>query len=227
MAQYYDGDDPEIRMPITTDFLVLYQELRVTPECSIAHFKSAYRRRVAELHPDRTSSDTRPASMERLQSLLRLHEAAMEFYDRHGRLPGSNRTTPNPFGHARTRPETQVQSRSRSRIWIFAIVAAAAVTLCVVLPSVEFAAPDRETRATSIQMPAGSEEHRARTLNKGMDESDVRRIQGEPTLAATDRWEYGPSSVRFEHHKLVGWYSSPLRPLKIGVPLGPAARNVD
>ena len=35
------------------DFHSLYSELRVQPDCSLDDFKRAYRRRVAELHPDR------------------------------------------------------------------------------------------------------------------------------------------------------------------------------
>ena len=52
----------------------------------------------------------------------------------------------------------------------------------------------------------------------GTDEGDVRRIQGEPAFLSADVWEYGPSYIRFEKHKVVGWYSSPLYPLKTGTP---------
>ncbi len=31
-----------------------------------------------------------------------------------------------------------------------------------------------------------------------------------------DRWEYGPSEIRFTDGKTSGWYSSPLRPLPVG-----------
>lgn len=64
-------------------------------------------------------------------------------------------------------------------------------------------------------------------LAVGMDEGSVRRIQGEPAILSADRWEYGPSYVRFERHKVVGWYSSPLYPLKTGAPHHPLAKGTE
>ena len=47
-----------------------------------------------------------------------------------------------------------------------------------------------------------------------MDADAVRASEGEPTLmVSNERWEYGPSWIRFEHGKVVDWYSSPLYPL--------------
>jgi hypothetical protein len=51
-------------------------------------------------------------------------------------------------------------------------------------------------------------------LAPGMGEDAVRAAEGEPLIMSDGRWEYGPSWVRFEGHKVVDWYSSPLRPLK-------------
>jgi hypothetical protein len=47
----------------------------------------------------------------------------------------------------------------------------------------------------------------------GMDDTQVRRIQGEPFNSNEYRWEYGPSWILFECGKVVDWYSSPLHPL--------------
>ena len=33
-------------------------------------------------------------------------------------------------------------------------------------------------------------------------------------LIGENRWDYGPSWIRFENDKVVDWYSSPLQPLK-------------
>ena len=49
----------------------------------------------------------------------------------------------------------------------------------------------------------------------GMTAAEVREIEGEPLLVHDDRWEYGPSYVRFERDVVVDWYSSPLRALKV------------
>ena len=50
-------------------------------------------------------------------------------------------------------------------------------------------------------------------LEIGMSTDQVRSIEGEPTSIHEDRWEYGPSWIRFEHDEVVDWYSSPLRSL--------------
>lgn len=71
-----------------TDFLVLYEELGLTPGTSdLDVFKQAYRRRVAQLHPDRLAvGDT---DTDRLQRLNRLYGAALAFEQRYGRLPAA------------------------------------------------------------------------------------------------------------------------------------------
>jgi DnaJ domain len=208
-------------MAITTDFLLLYEELRVTPECSIEHFKRAYRRRVAELHPDRAPGQPNAAAMGRLQNLMRLHDEAMRFHARHRRLPGANQAAQiAPGGDAPARSNARADESmspfSAARgILIGALVLGAVAILWLLLPSEEPvsdpAAQDR-TSMTQIAPPRDAQHF----LAIGMDENGVRRIQGEPAMLTTDRWEYGPSYVRFEKHKVVGWYSSPVYPLKIG-----------
>src|ERR1700761_4516780 len=106
-------------MPITTDFLLLYAELKVNPDCSLDHFKRAYRRRVAELHPDRAQGKPSPAAMVRLQALTRLHDEAMPFHARHGRLPGATQAaqsgpTDTPPPRARMTPSAEPRSALRS-----------------------------------------------------------------------------------------------------------------
>ncbi|KJV24939.1 J domain-containing protein [Luteibacter yeojuensis] len=52
-------------------------------------------------------------------------------------------------------------------------------------------------------------------LAAGMKEDEVIAVEGEPTLRGPDRWQYGPSWVRFEGGSVVDWYSSPLRALHV------------
>ena len=207
-------------MPITTDFLLLYHELKVTPDCSVDHFKRAYRRRVAELHPDRARGIANPAATARLQTLTRLHDEAMRFYDRHGRLPGANQvaqTGPvelSSWAEATSRSATP-QPAART-ILIAALILAAVALAWFLLP--DEAAPDPAQPSLQSSAKRDRAAPNEEFLTLGMDEGHVRRIQGEPAFLASDRWEYGPSYVRFERHKVIGWYSSPLYPLKTGTP---------
>jgi hypothetical protein len=204
-------------MPITTDFLLLYEDLKVTPECSVDHFKRAYRRRVGELHPDRTSD---PASTARLQTLTRLHDEAMRFHERHGRLPGANQmpqsgASSDVSNRSVGATETMASFSAARGILIGVIVVAIVALAWLLFPPDE--ATDQSTEpGRSSMAEADSRETSAPILSIGMDESGVRRVQGEPAFLSADRWEYGPSYVRFERHRVVGWYSSPVYPLKTG-----------
>lgn len=83
-------------MTDTTDFIALYRDLGVVPECTAEEFKRAYRRRVSDLHPDRVG-DTHGGE-EALKALNLGYAAAVEFRRVHGRFPGASptRTTPRP-----------------------------------------------------------------------------------------------------------------------------------
>jgi hypothetical protein len=207
-------------MPITTDFLLLYAELKVNPDtCTLDHFKRAYRRRVAELHPDRAQGKPNPTAMVRLQNLTRLHDEAMRFHDRHGRLPGSNQgaqtgPTDTPPPRAAMAQAEPPRSAARSILIVVLILAGLAV-LWLLLPD---ETGDDTAEPEQVSVAATAAAGQPAVLSVGMDEGDVRRIQGEPAFLSTDVWEYGPSYIRFEKHKVVGWYSSPLYPLKTGTP---------
>lgn len=54
-----------------------------------------------------------------------------------------------------------------------------------------------------------------RLIAQGMQKNTVRDILGEPLDMQASRWTYGPSWVDFRCDKVVGWYSSPLRPLHV------------
>jgi hypothetical protein len=202
-----------------TDFLDLYRLLDLEPGCSLDEFKHAYRRRVAVLHPDRRSDDPHGVAAQRLQQLTAMYGMAMEFHRMHGRLPGAAGVraapaaaageTASPPAATRGRP-----ARRRSRRWL--LLPAAAIVVWLAWPG-EQPSPPVTPPADAAQSTA----HRTRgptadppVLELGMDAASVRGIEGEPTLMISgQRWEYGPSWIRFEDGKVVDWYSSPLYPL--------------
>ena len=76
------------------NFLKLYSQLDLHPDCSLDDFKHAYRRRIAELHPDRPEAVLGGDRDEvQLSDLNSTYAAAIRFHKQHGRLPGGK---PNP-----------------------------------------------------------------------------------------------------------------------------------
>lgn len=240
-----------------TDFLDLYRRLRLEPGCSLDDFKQAYRRHVAMWHPDRRSgSRADDIVAARLQRLTRQYGAAMEFYRRHGRLPGApmvpraaevveetleadvsqeaiavgSVAAGQGFSEARpvdapdadpvrpepavavTRPPTPVRALP-TRSWLIIVLICVGTTVWVMWPAQQESEAYIEQDATA---PAHDEAKQAReALTLGMTEEQVLAIEGEPTHRGVDRWEYGPSWIRFEQGAVADWYSSPLRALRV------------
>jgi hypothetical protein len=207
--------------------------LALEPGCDMAEFKQAYRRRVATLHPDRRDDSFRDTeSADQLQQLTALYSAAVAFERRHGRLPGAASAraaesviTRGPRANASDRAVRKPSSR-----WL---LIALAITLAVVWLTwnpawfVDNTEPDSST--ISAAAPAQYAEfiapvHALRdTLQIGMTTDMVRRIEGQPLLLGDNRWNYGPSWIRFEKGRVVDWYSSPLRPLDVDASNPPSA----
>ena len=203
-----------------TDFLALFQELGLSAGCRLDEFKLAFRRRVAQLHPDRKTTTGRDDDGSRLQRLIAMHDAAMDFHRRHGRLPGVQtepRHTPPPA----SRPTSATVAATSRRPSNSTFVAIAALILLLVVWWLIEASPNddgAESQATPQservqEATIAATPHAYPRLAIGMNRQEVLAVQGEPVSSTQDHWEYGPSWIAFKCGKLSDWYNSPLRPL--------------
>lgn len=208
-----------------TDFIALYHELGLNPDCSLEELKQAYRKRVAVLHPDRSAGQVRAAG--NLQRLNTQFAAAMEFQRRHGRLPGATQNSgAEPPLHAATAAPASTpapgmggprHSRLRTRIPL-AIVLLVILGLWVFAQFVPSEADNRgnleSMDATAVVAPP-ARANPVQVIKLGSSAQQVREIHGAPVSGWEKRWEYGPSWIAFQCGIVVDWYSSPLRPLKV------------
>lgn len=212
-----------------TDFAALYEELRITPDCTPEQFRHAYRRRVARLHPDQRGS---AGDVGRLQELNRLYDAAMDFLRTHGRLPGAAHAAaahapawsgmaadalPRASHAHDPSPPPKAGSSPLSRWFVLVVVLAIGALLLHA-----FDAPKRGGQAPAAATHASDAPSAATPsamIELGMEKRMVRAIQGAPLGHHDIRWDYGPSWIEFKCAGVVtDWYSSPLRPLRVGTP---------
>lgn len=197
-----------------TDFAALYRELGIDATCSLAELRVAWRRRVAKLHPDQGGS---AEDTGRLQQLNQRFDAAVDFHARYGRLPGAavpgqlvgatgESPRPSTWQRADTVPD-EIPAAGFGRIPRYFV---ALSLIAIVLLGWRIAVGRDDDR----------NEHPAQAIAPGMEKDTVRDILGEPLDMHALRWDYGPSWVEFRCDKVVDWYSSPLRPLRVS-----AARN--
>ena len=188
--------------------------LGLRPGAGVDDLKPAWRRAVSDLHPDRRGDAGSPelaavnAAFQRLQA----------FHRRFGRLPGHI----DPIGVSL--PAAAKATRSRRRRWAVATMAGL-VAIFVIWPQREPPSPsttessDDATTGTAFgaadEVPAAPLGQRAERIDFGTPAADVERLAGPPMFRSAERWEYGPSEVRFADGLVSGWHSSPLRPLPV------------
>ena len=77
------------------DLTLLYSQLGLKPDCSLAELQLAYRRRISELQPNHLESGSQsPEASALLCNLIWLHTTASRFHRRYGRLPGASAQRP-------------------------------------------------------------------------------------------------------------------------------------
>jgi len=211
------------------DFFSLYQQLGLKPGCTLDELKAAYRRRVAELHPDRRGADADPADAARLQELTAAYNAASTFHRRYGRLPGGTHSAPRAAMPRTGRVVQPLNEEARpargSRRWLW--LALVGGLLWAAWSGGVFddtgdvdgnAAPGRTVGATATAPTANL----AGLIILGTDAATVRALEGRPVMESPQRWDYGPSWIAFNDGKVSDWYSSKLRPLRVASAHPPA-----
>lgn len=214
------------------DFLALYQELGLRADCSLEEFKLAHRKRVGALHPDRAGGGE--AAMQELPRLNALYTRAMEFHRRHGRLPGAAqpaattgpRVPPRAATPSMATPDAPAASR-RNWLPLLLVLAAALIAAWLWAHPVEPASAPRGVPAAQPvrARAAPTRPAAAQTFELGTPAKRVRALQGAPLGGWEQHWDYGPSWVEFRCGVVTGWYSSPLRPLKVASPGPPASSD--
>lgn len=162
-------------MADNTDFVVLYDELGLDPDCSPEQFRQAYRRRVGKLHPD---NPDHPTDLARLQRLNRLYEAATEFHRRHGRLPGAARVGAGPAPSRMRMPSPRpgdVEPELAGSRGYLRVLLLVALILAAVMWMLAENAPTQSGAGLIEAIPSGgTERHAARKHDPG----DARGISG-------------------------------------------------
>lgn len=203
-----------------TSFFALYEELGLDAGCSLEDFKHAYRRRAAQLHPDRGGSG---ADVQRLQRLNVLYDNALAFQQTHGRLPGGRMRAPMANPAAAT-PDYQPASgigevapaSGRGRgLRLAGLLLLTLLLYWLGLGMKEGGAPSLDPAGPGDHVAPGLLQPQMPDLALGMDKALARKVLGPADNESASRWDYGPSWVEFQCGQVTGWYSSPMRPLRV------------
>ena len=226
----------------TDDYLADYALLGLQPGCSLETLERTWRLAVRDLHPDRAQdgldSDVRT---QRLHQITGAYRRLRGFEREHGRLPGGlmkpgdavkageaagaggepQRSDAAEVEHAHWHPPGASPARSRllaglALVVIGLLVWASLRTEPSASPQAEFALTSSSpTSPPGVGRPEPLSPRPGSRIRVGSTETQVERLMGAPLVTEPDLWQYGPSHVRFERGRVVGWYSSPLKPLPV------------
>ena len=197
------------------DYLADYRRLGLSEGCSLRELQQAWRRLVAHKHPDRAQSD---AASESLAELTQAYRRLRRFERRYGRMPGqssppSAEPEVRPVDVPATLQTTTYAARPRYGMW-GVLGVTAGLMLWWVEPEPERQPAPTQVRAEASQMLSPNAVAPG-VIKIGDRAAHVRLVLGEPILREGEIWEYGPSHIRFERERVVGWYSSPMAPLPV------------
>lgn len=206
------------------DFLDDYALLGIDPGSGLDAVRQAYRRAVQRVHPDRAQADDPDGAA--MVAINLAYRRLCAFHREYGRLP----LQPHPTMAAAAQPRKVAAARGAHRarsgvlaVFLLLLGAGAAWLLAAGAPGER--APEaigggaQQAALPPLLAPApperGGPDAESDGIRIGDSAARVRRVLGPPILADRELWEYGPSHVRFERGRVVGWYSSPMKPLKV------------
>jgi hypothetical protein len=70
------------------------------------------------------------------------------------------------------------------------------------------------TDPLKVTILSDTQKPRVQTFTIGSTKAEVRAVQGAPLIETESVWDYGLSKVHFKDGLVIGWNSSPMRPLK-------------
>lgn len=179
-----------------------YRTLGLAPGASGAEIKRAYRTLAKRWHPDHCPTDA-ASQQQALAHFQRLTDAyhALRLHT----------LTPE-----RPRAKAGALWPGQRRLW------AALGLLCLLLggllgtrsPS-SLPPPPQHPVLTSLPNPVEDVLPQRQYITVGSSKTDVRRIQGPPTVEMERLWEYHGSRVHFQGGRVTGWEIWPTAPLRV------------
>lgn len=150
------------------DYLADFATIGAEPGCSPSELEAAWRRRVSDLHPDRSRPDGAEDAVDRRHSLSEINGAyrrLRHFQRRHGRMPGAARP---PAGNWHADLDRESEHRSwatpTGRTWLLALFNASLLALLAILVWIlleragirDHGGPGRGAEAIECAAPGGT-----------------------------------------------------------------------
>lgn len=212
-----------------------YVLLGAPPGCDLETLRLLYRRAVREVHPDvNPALADVPEAQDRLRALNAAMQRLEEFQRENGRLPlqplnaGPEAAPVAALGlgiaAAPRAPGADEPARVGGLKWLL-VSTTVALAIWALAPEPAKPPPPAPRGPTPAEQEAArmaDDEARRQAryamtfgVRIGDDADRVRAILGAPLMVTGDVWEYGPSHVIFRDGRVVDWFSSPLKPIRV------------
>lgn len=203
------------------DFRHDYATLGAPIGCQPDELKRCYRQAMQRLHPDRNPELAEDAAAQHeLREKSQAYRRLMDYARAHGKLPGMRPARPQQASDDAAEAPPPRRGRARRAFAAAALAGLAWYGWQFHAPEpaqaiVVQASPPPRASARPFATTAEPGLANRRGIRLGDSKLAVRAILGPPILGDKDVWEYGPSHVRFDRGQVIGWYNSPMKPLRV------------